>query len=215
VAEPGAAEDDELVGAGGARRLTQLPNHAKMNSGCGQGEMMEVHVQASPLDDRIPAEQRGIFARWAAQMFTGNPLARQLAWTDQFAYQVVVYLGSVPVSYLRIVDRAGLVDGQPLRMGGVADVMTPHEHRRKGYAGLAVEESQRVIFDLIKARLGLLFCAEELLPFYVRYGWQAVDCPVTMEQSDGRQLWPQRTMILPRPGETWAPHSIDICGLPW
>lgn len=176
---------------------------------------MEIHARSMPIDDRIPAAERELFARWAAEIFAGSPLAKQLAWVSEFAYQVVVYQDSVPVSYLRIVDRTGLVDGHPVRMGGVADVMTPPQYRRKGFGGVAVEESGRAIFDGMQAQLGVLFCADELIPFYARHGWQLADCPVTIDQPGGKRLWPQHTMLLARPGETWAPKSIDICGLPW
>lgn len=176
---------------------------------------MEALAKAAPIDDRIPAAERETFARWAAEIFAGTPTANRFTWVNDWAYQVVVYRDSIPVSYLRIVDRTGLVDGYPVKMGGVADVMTPPEHRRKGFAGLAIEEARRTIFDRIKAGLGLLFCKEELVRFYARYGWQSVDCPVTIDQPSGKVVWPQCTMLLARPGETWAPKSIDVCGLPW
>lgn len=176
---------------------------------------MEILVKAMPIDDRIPAAERELFARWAAEILGGTPAASQFTWVKDWAYQVVVYSDSVPVSFLRIVDRNILVDGCPVRMGGVADVMTPPQHRRKGYAGLAVEEARRTIFDRLNARLGLLFCAEELVRLYAHHGWQLLDCPVTIDQPAGKRLWPQRTMLLARPGDQWAPKSIDVCGLPW
>ena len=176
---------------------------------------MDIHTQASPIDDGTSATERETFARWAAEIFAGSAIARQFAWVDHWAYQVVVYRGSIAVSFLRIVDRTGLVDGCPVRMGGVADVMTPPEHRGKGFAGLALEKAREAIFDRMKVRLGVLLCAEELVHFYARHGWQLVDCPVTIDQPGGKQVWPQCTMLLARPGEMWTPKAIDLCGLPW
>jgi GNAT superfamily N-acetyltransferase len=176
---------------------------------------VEIHTKASPIDDQIPASERDTFARWAAEIFAGSAVAKHFTWVNHWAYQVVVYRGSTPVSYLRLVDRIGLVDGYRVRMGGVADVMTPPDHRGKGFAGLALDEARNTIFDTMKAQLGVLLCAEELVHFYARHDWQLVDCPVTIDQPGGRRVWPQCTMVLGRPGETWVPKSIDLCGLPW
>ena len=94
-------------------------------------------------------------------------------------------------------------------------MMTPPEHRRKGYAGLALQEAREVIFEKLRAQVGLLLCHRELVPFYARHGWQTVDCPVRFEQPSGSTVWPHRAMILAGAGEEWKPMSIDLCGLPW
>jgi len=176
---------------------------------------MEIHAKTSPLDGSVPLAERDLFARWAVDILGGTPAAKQFTWVTEWAYQVVVYAGRIPVSHLRIVDRTILLDDGPVRMGGVADLMTPPEHRRKGFASLALQEARRTIFDRLQARLGLLFCAEELLGFYARHGWQRVDCPVLIDQPRGKMVWPQCAMVLARPGEMWTPKSIDACGLPW
>ncbi len=176
---------------------------------------MEIQVRVSRLDGQVPATDREVFARWATEIFAGTPAAKQFTWVDHWAYQVAVYADSSPVSHLRIVDRTVLIDAQPVRVGGVADVMTPAEFRGQGFAGRAMKEAAHVIFELMQARLGLLLCAPPLVRFYACYGWQMVDCPVSMAQPGGSVTWPQCTMLLVRPGETWAPRSVDLCGLPW
>lgn len=176
---------------------------------------MSIQVKAARLDDWRPAEEVAIFDRWATEIFAGTPAATQFTWVNHWAYRVVVYRDSVPVSHLRIVDRTALIDDRHVRLGGVADVMTPAEHRGKGFAGVAVDAARRAIFEAMNARLGMLFCRKELVPFYARHGWQEIDCPVTIDQPGGKQIWPQCTMLLTGPGDTWAPKAIDICGLPW
>jgi hypothetical protein len=128
---------------------------------------------------------------------------------------VFVYCEDELVSFLTTIKRAALFDDQPVLLGGVGGVMTPVPHQRKGYAGHALREARRIIFEEIEADCGALLCGEALVPFYNRHGWQVVDGPVEMAQPDGKALWPERMMVLPRGAEQWHPRKVDLCGLPW
>ena len=176
---------------------------------------MSAYVRVNPLDENVAPGERETIRAWAKQIFCNIPLARQFEWTKEGAYRIVVYSGESLVSFLKILERTCLVDEQQVRIGGVAGVMTPPEHRGRGYAGLALREARRVIFEKLKAQLGLLLCEPELVKFYTRHGWQSVDCPVKFEQSSGNAVWPYCTMILAKPGKEWKPNSIDLCGFPW
>jgi hypothetical protein len=114
-----------------------------------------------------------------------------------------------------VFEKTGFCDDQRVLLGGISGVMTPPQHQRKGYAGLALREAKRLIFEEMGADLGALLCVDALVPFYVRHGWQAVTCPVAMAQPGGKVLWPARMMILPRGEAQWQPQKIDLCGLPW
>ena len=176
---------------------------------------MSVTVKASPLSENSPADQGELIRTWAQQIFGNTPHAREFKWEKGGSYRVMVYERQSPVSFLRIVERAGLLDDQQVRIGGVAEVMTIPEHRGKGYAGLALQEAKRVILERLQSQFGLLFCDAELALFYARHGWRTVDCPVKVEQPSGSVIWPHCTMVLTRADQELTPKSIDLCGLPW
>jgi predicted acetyltransferase len=176
---------------------------------------MNIYAKATPFSQKLDPDEQELIVGWAKAIFGTMPLASQFTWTKGGAYRVVVYCNQQPVSYLKIIDRKGLLDEKPVKIGGVAGVQTPPEHRRKGYSGLALQETKRTIFNEMGAQLGLLLCEQELVPFYTRHGWQSVDCRVQFDQPSGKTVWPHHTMILAKSGESWNPKSIDLCGLPW
>ena len=176
---------------------------------------MNIYAKVIPFSQKLDPDEQELLVGWAKEIFGTMPLASQFTWTKGGAYRVVVYCNQQPVSYLKIIDRTGLVDGKRVKIGGIAGVMTPSEHRRKGYSGLALQEAKRTIFDKMGVQLGLLLCEQELVQYYTRQGWQSVDCPVQFDQPSGKTVWPHHTMILTKSGESWNPKSIDLCGLPW
>lgn len=176
---------------------------------------MNIYTRATPFSQTMDPNEQELIVSWAKAIFGTMPLASQFTWTKGGAYRAVVYCNQQPVSYLKIIDRIGLIDESPVKIGGIAGVMTPPEHRRKGYAGLALQKAKRTIFDEMGAQLGLLLCEQELVPFYTRHSWQSVDCTVQFEQPSGKTIWPHYAMILTKSGESWNPKSIDLCGLPW
>jgi aminoglycoside 2'-N-acetyltransferase I len=181
----------------------------------GLSQFMKVTAKVSGLRENVDPEERDIVLGWFRQNRGNMPHLSEFTWTKDGAYRVVVYSGEEPVSFLKIIDRTGLVDERPTKIGGVAAVITPPEHRRKGHATLALQEAERTILQTVRAQLGLLLCVADLIPFYSRQRWQPVQCPVQFDQPSGKTVWPHCTMILPRPGEPWDPQSIDLCGLPW
>jgi len=176
---------------------------------------MAAFARATPIEEPLPPSQQEIIDRWASEIFGDTATTRQFTWASGGAHRVVVYNGQTPVGFLRIFDRQVLIDGAGTRVGGVGQVMTPPEHRRCGFAALALEEAKRTIFEKMGARLGMLFCQADVAPYYLRRGWRGLDCPVWIDQPSGKLAWPHCAMILARPGETWAPKSMDACGLPW
>jgi hypothetical protein len=172
-------------------------------------------ARAAPLQQPLPPGEQETFDRWATEIFGNTPTSLQFVWDSGGVYRVIVRDGPAPVCSLKIFDRSVQIDGIATRIGGVGQVMTPPEHRRRGFAALALAEAKRTIFETMGAPLGMLFCQADMVPYYSRRGWQALSCPVWIDHPSGKVVWPHWAMILARPGESWAPQSIDACGLPW
>jgi predicted acetyltransferase len=177
---------------------------------------MSIHVKLIPRGKGFMTRALlDTIVQWEQELFRTTDVVHQYVFAKTGFCNVFVYCDDELVSFLTTLKREALFDDQHVLLGGISGVMTPPQHQRKGYAGLALREAKRVIFEEIEADLGALLCVEALVPFYVRYGWQSVTCPVEMAQPGGKVLWPERMMILLRGEEQWHPQKIALCGLPW
>ncbi len=140
----------------------------------------------------------------------GNDPADQyyvIGWVDEKTW----------VSVLVIHWRDITVGGQPLRVGGVGGVMTPPEHRGKGYASTLMRRAAEIICE--HGTHGFLICAQERLKMYGRVGWQEVTVPTYFRQARhaGRLTFGDAThkMVYTCGDATWPPGEIDLLANPW
>ena len=107
--------------------------------------------------------------------------------------------GPVLLSYAEVVETTALRDGKEIRVAGLSNVFTFAPYRREGHASKTV----RVANSLIDERdpdMAILFCEDELVPFYAALGWtaapgggiaSAADVPLAMVRQpalDGPEL---------------------------
>jgi GNAT superfamily N-acetyltransferase len=102
-----------------------------------------------------------------------------------------------------------------VRVAGLNNMVTMPTHRGRGIASALLRESQPAWFDDLGAECGLLLCADPLLSFYSRLGWQKVAGPVTYAQPDGTRTWAANCMLLHAQGQLPLPKVVDLRGLPW
>lgn len=129
-------------------------------------------------------------------------------------WTIVYYEQDSIATFYNIVERDVLIDNKVYKVGGINNVITPKEFRGKGYASKILRETEDFIFEELNCDLGLLLCADDLIPFYKRLNWHEVDCPVYFQQSSGVKLWESNTMLLQK-DEKLSPRSIELNGLPW
>jgi len=122
----------------------------------------------------------------------------------------------------RLVSLAGLLvrpaqlDTKPVRIGGISNVKTHPEARRKGYAAAAVREALRFLADCGGTDFALLFCAAHNVPFYRQRGWQSFRGDVLVAQPSGPTRFTAYEVLcqdLERPAPMRG--TIDLCGMPW
>ncbi|HEV8721400.1 MAG TPA: GNAT family N-acetyltransferase [Candidatus Binatia bacterium] len=184
---------------------------------CGE-EMRHICVKVlSPDPQLLTHHERQLIGAWSNRFFGSHPLTARYTWTgiEGVRFRVLAYDGEELVSHLRILERTARVDRKDVLVGGLGAVMTAPERHGKGFAGLTLREAERLIFDELGAEIGFLFCLPELVPFYAKRRWQLIECPVEMLQPAGNVVWPECAMLLPKPGEQWAPTTFDIRGLPF
>ena len=130
-------------------------------------------------------------------------------------WTVMVWEDEEMVSNVHIVERTALVGGQPVRLGGIGNVSTKVEWRKRGYAAAALRVAQDFLADPLKVDFGLMQTVERLVPYYEKMGWKMVAKSVLMEQPEGRQGLSYPVLVLPVLRQDWPQGSIDLCGLPW
>jgi len=107
-------------------------------------------------------------------------------------------------------------NGQRVHIGGIGGVATHPDHRRRGYASIALNAAVQTMRDHDAAQFALLFCEPHNFEFYQARGWQRFDGAVYAEQPEGRVRFEVMTPFvtdLKRRAPTLG--TLDLCGLPW
>lgn len=141
------------------------------------------------------------------------PIVKETEWAAP-DWTIINYEDNNIASFYNIVERYVKIDGEFFKTGGLNNVMTPKGYRGKGYSSQALMLFENFIFEKLNCDFGILLCADKLIPFYKRFNWYHVTCPVNFAQSDGPRLWGANTMMMARIGKT-LPSHIDLNGLPW
>jgi GNAT superfamily N-acetyltransferase len=142
---------------------------------------------------------------------------RVAEWAPEREAVVVGRLEGRLATYVGIVLREILVDGQPTRVAGIASVMTEPELQGRGFATAALKLAVGHM-QSVEAEFALLTALEHRRTFYERLGWRVVANSVVCDQANGKVHLndPGRhEMVLPLRGDLVGDGRIDLCGLPW
>ena len=120
------------------------------------------------------------------------------------------------VCHIGIFFRTVTWNGQKVHIGGIGGVATHADHRRCGYASVALSAAAQTMRDHDAAQFALLFCEPHNFEFYQARGWQRFDGTVHAEQPEGRirfEVMAPFVLDLKRRAPTLG--TLDLCGLPW
>jgi predicted acetyltransferase len=130
-------------------------------------------------------------------------------------WAVMVWEGEEMVSNIHIIVRTATVGGQPVHLGGIGNIATKVEWRRRGYATEALKVAVDFLRDPLKVDFGLMISTEEMVSRYEKIGWKVVARTMLIEQPEGRKAFSIPIMVLPVMKSDWPAGVIDLCGLPW
>lgn len=151
--------------------------------------------------------------RRADREFGDVPIVRDHVWAEP-TWAVLGRVGEEVVSFLNIVDRHATADGVPVHLFGLNNVITEPQHRGKGYSKELNRKFLEFISEADSGATGLLFCADDLIPFYSSLGWKKFAGSVIVAQPSGDKNWPSNAMYYTQNGvQTWK--QVNLCGLPW
>jgi GNAT superfamily N-acetyltransferase len=146
--------------------------------------------------------------------FEQFPIVSETHWaTPDWSFLAIE--GAELAAFYNIIERAVNIDGVPVRVAGLNELVTLPAHRGRGVASRLLRETQTQWFDSLGTECGLLLCADALLPFYSRLGWHKSDARVIYDQPDGPRDWTANCMLLEPSGKARAARKIHLCGLPW
>ena len=135
-------------------------------------------------------------------------------WADP-DWAVMVWEGDEMVSNIHIIERTILVGGQPVRVGGLGNIATKVEWRKRGYATAALKTALDFLVNSLHVDFGLMIATRDVIARYERAGWVVVAATMLIDQPDGKRNFDIPVLIRPLDRESWPSGQIDLCGLPW
>jgi GNAT superfamily N-acetyltransferase len=162
----------------------------------------------------LPAERRQQLEAAAQAEFGQFAIVRETRWESP-DWSFLALDSAELAAFYNIVERTVTIDDVPVRVAGLNNLVTLPAHRGRGVASRLLRETQEQWFDLLGAECGLLLCADALLPFYSRLGWEKVDARVSYAQPDGPRAWSAHCMMLDPRRKVASVREIDLRGLPW
>ena len=141
------------------------------------------------------------------------PIVHEITWATP-NWTIINYAENQIAAFYNIVERQIIIDGIKYKAAGINNVITPNKFRGKGFASGTLKETESFIFGNLNCALGLLLCADALIPFYEKLHWYKVDCQVYFNQPGGQKVWQGNTMLHSKQ-EKLNPEEINLNGLPW
>ncbi len=130
-------------------------------------------------------------------------------------WTVMVWEDEELVTNVHIVERTAKVGKQNIKLGGIGNVATKVEWRKRGYARSALKTAQNFLRDPLKVDFGMMIATEQMVPRYEKLGWKVAAKSMWIEQPEGKTTLNFPVMVLPVCKEEWPDGGIDLCGLPW
>jgi predicted acetyltransferase len=130
-------------------------------------------------------------------------------------WAVMVWEDDDMVSNIHIVERTAKVGTTPVKLGGIGNIATKVEWRRRGFASAAMQVAQDFLRDPLQVDFGLMIATREMVSRYQKIGWRVVAHSLTIDQPDGKAKLDYGVMVLPVCRQDWPEGEIDLCGLPW
>jgi GNAT superfamily N-acetyltransferase len=174
-------------------------------------ERIEMNFAVQGME-RLSAEEERALLGWGEDIFQID--SYRLSWRDQ-EWHFVGRAEGRPVSHVGVLVHDVSVAGLPVRVGGVAAVVTIPEARGHGYATRTLREAMDYLRDERGAQFGFLFCIDRMIPFYRNMGWEKVTESVMVDQPRGRIAYPMNAMTLPLADAEWPAGQVELNSRPW
>src|SRR4029079_446707 len=140
---------------------------------------------------------------------------RHVKWAHADLRVLVEAPGEGLVCHVGLYFREVTWNGRQLHIGGVGGVMTHPDHRRRGYASVALDAAVRTMRDREDVQFALLFCERHNFAFYQSRGWHPFEGEVWADQPEGRVRFEAMSPFILHIKRSPRQGVLDLCGLPW
>ena len=131
-------------------------------------------------------------------------------------WSALLWDGDELVSRVGLLVREAFHDDTPKRIGGIGGVATRPASQGKGHASLAMREAAKQFHEALNVDYALLFCRDQLIPFYGRLGWKPFEGRIFVEQPKGKiEFTANGAMVLDVKEKAPLKGVLDLNGLPW
>ena len=130
-------------------------------------------------------------------------------------WAIMVWEDEEMVCNIHIVERTAKVGTESVKLGGIGNVATKVEWRRRGYASAALKVAQDFLHDPLQVDFGLMITTDEMVPHYKKVGWSLVAHSLIIDQPDGKARLDYAVLVLPVCRQDWPEGEIDLSGRPW
>jgi aminoglycoside 2'-N-acetyltransferase I len=166
--------------------------------------------------DQSAAQVKTLFAQSSTAEEGDDAPWRRVKWADPDLRVLIDAPDGELACHTGIFFRTATWNGQKVHIGGIGQVATRPECRRRGYASIALEAAVHTLRDHDAAQFALLFCEPHNFEFYRSRGWHPFTGAVDAEQPQGRirfEVMAPMVLDLKRRAPTLG--TLDLCGLPW
>jgi len=164
------------------------------------------------VSDAMTEEEQERLFRWGEAIF--GPHDGLYQWRPKTLH-VYVEEGGRVVGHVGLLEETVRAGGEEVRVCGVGGVVTRPEAQGRGHARRAMLRAHEIMRDETAAEFGMLYCRDELVPFYAALGWQLVADENEFGQPAGPTLSPFNVMVLSLRGRRWPAGRVVVEGLPW
>jgi len=166
--------------------------------------------------DQSAARVKTLFAQSSTAEEGDDAPWRRVKWADPDLRVLIDAPDGELACHTGIFFRTATWNGQKVHIGGIGQVATRPECRRRGYASIALEAAVHTLRDHDAAQFALLFCEPHNFEFYRSRSWHPFTGAVDAEQPQGRvrfEVMAPMVLDLKRRAPTLG--TLDLCGLPW
>src|SRR5436305_12441470 len=122
---------------------------------------------------------------WSSEIISSAPW-RHVNWANADLRVLVETPDAGLICHVGLYFRQVTWNGRKLHIGGVGGVMTHPDHRRRGYASIALDAAIRTMRDRQDVQFALLLCEPHNFAFYQARGWHPFEGEIWVEQPQGR-----------------------------
>jgi predicted acetyltransferase len=179
-----------------------------------QGWQMSIEIDVLNGNTSWPAVKPLFDIVWSPEVMA-KASWRHVKWANADLRVLLETPDDALVCHVGLYFREASWNGRKLHIGGIGGVMTHPDHRRRGYASIALDAATRTMRDREDVQFVLLFCEPHNIAFYQGRGWHAFDGEVYVDQPQGRVRFEAMAPFIFHIKRSPRQGVLDLCGLPW